>query len=169
MSNTVFQEGGKFSRRGFAPNAPWLRPPGYGPVFQCSLLFSNEIVYQQTPALWSVVYKHSTLLCSHLNVLCIVFTFHFSWVYTFSATPRSLRIWTPVPPRETGCGPALPAQLCWSSGSSFPHKAIRFDVNLACCPPLSTSQGATTREPSVFFGALAFLQLLWFLSRGWNS
>ena len=39
--------------------------------------------------------------------------FHFSWVYTFSATPRSLRIWAPVPPRETGCDPALPAQLCW--------------------------------------------------------
>ena len=48
--------------------------------------------------------------------------FHFSWVYTFSATPRSLRIWAPVPPRETGCDPALPAQLCWSSGSSFPHR-----------------------------------------------
>ena len=48
--------------------------------------------------------------------------FHFSWVYTFSATPRSLRIWAPVPPRETGCDPAIPAQLCWSSGSSFPHR-----------------------------------------------
>ena len=29
--------------------------------------------------------------------------FQFSWVYTFSATPRSLRIRAPVPPRETGC------------------------------------------------------------------
>ena len=29
--------------------------------------------------------------------------FHFSWVYAFYATPRSLRIWAPVPPRETGC------------------------------------------------------------------
>ena len=48
--------------------------------------------------------------------------FYCSWVYTFSATPRSLRIWAPVPPRETGCDPALPAQLCWSSGSSFPHR-----------------------------------------------
>ena len=38
--------------------------------------------------------------------------FHFSWVYAFSATPRS---------RETGCDPAPPAQLCWSSSSSFPH------------------------------------------------
>jgi len=47
--------------------------------------------------------------------------FHFSWVYTFSARPRTLWIWAPVPPRETGCYPALPAQLCWSSGSSFPH------------------------------------------------
>jgi len=28
--------------------------------------------------------------------------FHFSWVYTFSATPRFLRIWAPDPPRETG-------------------------------------------------------------------
>ena len=48
--------------------------------------------------------------------------FHFSLVYTFSATPRSVRIWAPVPPRETGCDPALPAQLCWSSSSSFPHR-----------------------------------------------
>ena len=48
--------------------------------------------------------------------------FPFSWVYTFSATPRSLRIWAPVPPRETGYDPALPAQLWWPSGSSFPHR-----------------------------------------------
>jgi len=34
--------------------------------------------------------------------------FHFSWVYTFSATPRSLRIWATHPPRETGCDPASP-------------------------------------------------------------
>ena len=47
--------------------------------------------------------------------------FHFSWVYTFSATPRSLRIWATHPLRETGCDPASPAQLCWSSSSSFPH------------------------------------------------
>jgi len=47
--------------------------------------------------------------------------FHFSWVYTFSATPRSLRIWATHPPRETGCDPAPLAQLCWSSSSSFPH------------------------------------------------
>ena len=47
--------------------------------------------------------------------------FHFSWVYTFSATPRSLRICATHPPRETGCDPAPPAQLCWSSSSSFPH------------------------------------------------
>ena len=46
---------------------------------------------------------------------------HTSWVYTFSATPRSLGIWPIHPPRETGCGPAPPAQLCWSSSSSFPH------------------------------------------------
>ena len=37
--------------------------------------------------------------------------FHFSWAYTFSATPRSLRIWATHPPRETGCDPAPPAQL----------------------------------------------------------
>jgi len=48
--------------------------------------------------------------------------FHFSWICTFSATQRSLRIWAPVPPRETGCFPALHAQLCWSSGSSLPHR-----------------------------------------------
>jgi len=48
--------------------------------------------------------------------------FHFSLAYTFSATPRSLQISAPVPPRETGCDPALSAQLCWSSGSSFPHR-----------------------------------------------
>ena len=47
--------------------------------------------------------------------------FHFSWVYTFSATRRSLRIWATHPPRETGCDPAPPARLCWSSSSSFPH------------------------------------------------
>ena len=47
--------------------------------------------------------------------------FHFSWVYNFSATPRSLRIWATHPPRETGCDPEPPAQLCWSSSSSFPH------------------------------------------------
>ena len=48
--------------------------------------------------------------------------FHISLVYTFSATPRFVRIWAPVPPRETSCDPALPAQLCWSSRSSFPHR-----------------------------------------------
>ena len=41
------------------------------------------------------------------------------WVYTFSATPRFLWIWAPDPSWETGCVPALPAQLCWSSDSSF--------------------------------------------------
>ena len=47
--------------------------------------------------------------------------YHFSWVYTFFATTRSLRIWATHPPRETGCDPAPPAQLCWSSSSSFTH------------------------------------------------
>ena len=47
--------------------------------------------------------------------------FHFSWVYTFSATPRSLRIWATHPPWETGCEPAPLAQIYWSSSSSFPH------------------------------------------------
>ena len=47
--------------------------------------------------------------------------FHFSCVYTFFATRRSLRIWATHPLRETGCDPAHPAQLCWSSSSSFPH------------------------------------------------
>jgi len=47
--------------------------------------------------------------------------FHFSWIYTFSATRRSLLIWATHPPRETGCDAALPAQLCWSSSSSFPY------------------------------------------------
>ena len=47
--------------------------------------------------------------------------FHFSWVYTLSAMPRSLRIWATHSPRETGCDPAPPAQLCWSSSRSFPH------------------------------------------------
>jgi len=37
--------------------------------------------------------------------------FHFSWVYTFSATSSSLRIWATHPPRETGCDPAPLAQL----------------------------------------------------------
>ena len=30
--------------------------------------------------------------------------FHFSWIHTFSATPKSLRMWVPVPPIEAGCG-----------------------------------------------------------------
>ena len=47
--------------------------------------------------------------------------FHFSCVYTFSDTPRSLRIWATHPLRETGCDPEPPSQLCWSSSSSFPH------------------------------------------------
>jgi len=51
----------------------------------------------------------------------VTFCKHYSWVYTFSATPRSLRIWATHPPREAGCDPAHPAQLCWSSSSSFPH------------------------------------------------
>jgi len=29
--------------------------------------------------------------------------FHFSWVYTFSATRRFLRIWAPDPSREAAC------------------------------------------------------------------
>ena len=54
--------------------------------------------------------------------------FHFSWVHTFSATPRSLRNWATHPPRETGCDPP-PAQLCWSSSSSFPmqHHKLKLD------------------------------------------
>jgi len=27
-----------------------------------------------------------------------------------------------IPQRETGCDPAVPVQLCLSSGSSFPHR-----------------------------------------------
>ena len=54
------------------------------------------------------------------RVMTIREEFHFSWVYTFSATPRSLRIWATHPPGETGCDPVPPAQLCWSSSSSFP-------------------------------------------------
>ena len=60
--------------------------------------------------------------------------FHFNWVYTFSATPRSLRIWATHPPRETGCDPAPPAQLCWSSDSSFLHMQsheLKLDSNKA--------------------------------------
>ena len=41
---------------------------------------------------------------------------HVSWIYTFSVTPLSVRIWA-LGHRER---PAFPAQLCWSSGSSFP-------------------------------------------------
>jgi len=40
--------------------------------------------------------------------------FHFSWVYTFSATPRSLRIWAPVPPTGAGYNPALSVPGLWS-------------------------------------------------------
>jgi len=47
--------------------------------------------------------------------------FHFSWVYTFFATPRSLRIWATHSLIETSCNPAPPAQLCWSSSRSFTH------------------------------------------------
>jgi len=55
---------------------------------------------------------------------------HFSWVYTFSATRRSLRTWAPVPPRETCCDPALPAQLCLPSGSSFPRIRLRSQLGM---------------------------------------
>ena len=65
--------------------------------------------------------KHFVKLARCERVMTTRAEFHFSWVYTFSATPRSLRIWTTHPPRETGCDPAPPAQLCWSSSSSFPH------------------------------------------------
>jgi len=37
--------------------------------------------------------------------------FHFSWVYTFSATHRFLWIWATHPPRETSCVPAPPCVI----------------------------------------------------------
>ena len=95
--------------------------------------------------------------------------FHFSWVYTFFATLRSLRIWSPVPPIETGCDPALPAQLCWSSGSSFPH---RLSDTMQICFAVHLNRPVKRQRLDnlpFFFGALAFLQLQWFLSRLWNS
>ena len=36
-------------------------------------------------------------------------------------SPRSLQIWAPDPPWESGWDPALPAQLYWWSGSTFPR------------------------------------------------
>ena len=55
------------------------------------------------------------------RVLTTWAVFHFSWIYTFFATPRSLRIWATHSQRETSCNPAPPAQLCWSSSRSFTH------------------------------------------------
>ena len=66
-------------------------------------------------------YKQFVELARCERVMATQEEFHFSWVYTFSSTPRSLRIWATHPPRETVCDAAPSAQLCWSSISSFPH------------------------------------------------
>ena len=76
--------------------------------------------------------------------------FHFSWVYTFSATPRSLRIWATHPPRETGCDPATRAQLCWSSSSFFPYICNTTSRNWTATK-LFNCWGASTRQPSGSF------------------
>jgi len=49
----------------------------------------------------------------------------FNWVYTISATPRSLRTWAPDPPRETGWNPAPPAQMCW-------HAPLKAHLSIEC-------------------------------------
>ena len=44
--------------------------------------------------------KHFVELARCERVMTTQAEFHFSWLYTFSATPRSLRIWATHPPRE---------------------------------------------------------------------
>ena len=89
-------------------------------------------------------------------------------VYTFSATSISLRIWAPGPPREPGGEPALPAQLCWSSGSSF-LRTSQFDLNLASHRAYSTVKGQRLdylqffRCPGVFALPMVSLSSLKFL------
>ena len=55
--------------------------------------------------------KHFVELARCERVMTTQAEFHFSWLYTFSATPRSLRIWATHPPRETSCDPA-PLRNC---------------------------------------------------------
>ena len=94
--------------------------------------------------------------------------FHFSWVYTFSAMLSFLRIWASDSPRETGCDPALPAQLCRSSSSSFPQ-AIRFDVICLAVHLIPQSRGNDSitfrffRCPGVFSIAVVSFSSLKFL------
>ena len=95
--------------------------------------------------------------------------FYCSWVYTFSATPRSLRTWAPVPPRETGCDRAPPAQLCWSSGSSFPHRLSDSIFGLLCTL-IDQSRGNDSitlrffRCPGIFAIAMVSFSSLKFLT-----
>jgi len=65
--------------------------------------------------------------------------FHFSWVYTFLATPRSLHIW---PDQRDLLRVCNPAQMCWSSGSST-HVAYtqHFELNLGSNKAYSTVEG----------------------------
>jgi len=84
---------------------------------------------------------HTPRICQILKHSHFGFLWFSLWLLIVICA-SSLRIWAPVPPRETGCDPAIPAQLCWSSGSSFPQ-TMWFDGNLTSYTPSPTSQGAT--------------------------
>jgi len=90
--------------------------------------------------------------------------FHCSWVYTFSATSQILA-------DLSTCSTERPVATqhflrnCVDRLAALSHIGYTIRSNFGLLCTLTTSQGATTREPSVFFGALAFSQLLWFLSR----
>ena len=73
--------------------------------------------------------KQFVELARYKSVVTTRIEFHYSWVYTFNATPRSLRIWATHPPRENSFDPAPPAPLCWSSSSSFPHVCTTTSLN----------------------------------------
>ena len=61
--------------------------------------------------------------------------FHFSWSYTFPATPSSLRIWAPDPSKVTGCGPVLSCAavlIIWQLFlTCMQHHELKLDSNKA--------------------------------------
>ena len=112
-----------------------FQSPAYGEIASCPWLsrlpecpvphYSNNMMAAfDDSSNWLILNLYPLQTIVELACERVVTTrveFNFSWFYTFSATPGPLQIWAPVPPSETGCNPALPAQLCWSSDSFFPH------------------------------------------------
>jgi len=88
--------------------------------------------------------------------------FHFSWVYTFSATLSSLRDWANND--RYRLRPSTPAQLCWSSSRLQPLQSYNL-IKFALIRPSTLNhdrnlwnfEGRPTRQPilQVFFGVPA--------------